>query len=180
MKRVSLFLMILLLTLALFAGCTGKTPDVLESEKNAKVTLENLDWSIPVEIDGGGSTVYTLAQAKAHDMVKIYCSYRFVPRSSNTAPQVTTAIFEGIRFSDFLADIGCPDAQSVTIYHTNEAYYQPFEFGREIINDPESIITWIQNKREVIAESDSYVGFAAANAGVDDMCHSISRIVVHP
>ncbi|MBR0144560.1 MAG: hypothetical protein IJM21_10345 [Clostridia bacterium] len=180
MKRIPLLLMILLFISALFAGCAGKTPDVIESEKNAKVTLETLDWAIPVEIDGGESTTYTLAQAKAHKIVKIYCSYRFVPRSSNTAPQVTTAIFEGILFSDFLADIGYPDASSVTIYHTNESYYKPFEFDKEILNDPGSIITWIQNKKEVIAESDSYVGFAAANGGVDDMCHSIARIVVHP
>ena len=180
MKKALALLMIFFAVFALFAGCAGKTPDVIESEKNAKVTLETLDWSIPVEIEGGNSVVYTLADAKAHDVVKIYCSYRFVPRSSNTAPQVTTSIFEGIRFSDFLADVGCPDASSVTIYHTNESYYKPFEFDKDMIHDPESILTWIQNKREVIAESDSYVGFASAKGGVDDMCHSIARIVVHP
>ena len=179
MKRIPLLLMILLFISALFAGCTGKTPDVIESEAQM-ISLDNLDWSIPVEIDGGESTTYTLAQAKAHKIVKIYCSYRYVSTAPDTNPQVTTAIFEGVRFSDFLADIGYPEASSVTIYHTNTTYYPPFEFGYDLIHDDESIITWIQNKKELIKDSDSHVGFAAAKGGVNDMCHSIARIVVHP
>ena len=179
MKRIPLLLMILLLTLTLFAGCTGKTPDVIESEA-AMLSLDKLDWSIPVEIDGASSTTYTLSQAKNHELVKIYCSFRYASTTPTSNPQVTTAIFEGVRFSDFLADIGYPEASSVTIYHTNTNYYAPFEFDYDLIHDPGSIITWIQNKKEIIKDSDSHVGFASEQGGVEDMCHSIAKIVVHP
>ena len=180
MKRNIALICSLVFILILCVSCTGKTPDVVAAENAATVSLETLDWSIPVEIDGGSSTTYTISQAKDHDIVKIYCSYRFMLRDATDAPQVTTAIFEGVRFSDFLADIGYPDASSVTIYHTNENYYKPRDFDYDLIHDDESIITWIQNKKEVIANSDSYVGFASANGAVEDVCLSIAKIVVHP
>ena len=179
MKRILSLALLLLFLIPLFSACTGKTPDVIESEAQM-VTLDNLDWTIPVEIDGASPTSYSLSQAKEHELVKIYCSFRYASTTPTSNPQVTTAIFEGVRFSDFLADIGYPEASSVTIHHTNTAYYPPFEFDYDMIHHEGSIITWIQNKKEIIKDSDSHVGFASEIGGVEDMCHSIAKIVVHP
>lgn len=179
MKRISAFFLVVMLMSALFVSC-GTTPDVTQAAA-AAVTIEELDWSIPIEIDGGESVTYTIDQAKAHELTKIYASYRQLHDDTKTVnPQVTTAIFEGVLFQTVLDDIGYPDAKSVTVYHTDTEYYKPFEYDSDIIHSEDTIIAWIQNKTSVIANSDTYVGFAAAQGGVDDLCLSVSKIVIHP
>lgn len=180
MKKLYAVILLLAISTTLFAGCTGATPDeVLEAATD--ITVDEVDWSIPVEIDGGESTTYTIAQAKEHELTKIYCSFRYAATESVDSPQVTTAIFEGVKVKDFLADIGYPDAKALTVYHSHTSYYSvPFEYGEEIVQDDESILTWIQNKTEIIKNSSTFVGFAAAKGGVNDFCSSISKIVVHP
>lgn len=164
---------------ALFVSC-GTTPDVVKAAEE-DVTIEELNWSIPIEIDGGESVTYTIDQAKAHELTKIFASYRQLHDDSNNVnPQVTTAIFEGVIFQSVLDDIGYPDADSITVYHSDTDYYSPFEYDSDIIHDEETIITWIQNKTTVIANSDTYVGFASAKGGVDDLCLSVVKIVIHP
>lgn len=178
-KLYSLILLFAILT-TLFAGCTGSTPDeVLEA--STAISIDEVDFKIPVEIEGGESTTYTIDQAKEHELTKIYCSFRYAATESDPTPQVTTAIFEGVKVKDFLADIGCPDAKSLTIYHTNTNYYTvPFEYGEELIQSDETILAWIQNKTEILKNSTTFVGFAAKDGGVNDFCSSISKIVVHP
>ena len=179
MKKFYSVVLLFAILAALFAGCTGSTPDqVLESAAN--ISLDEVDWSIPVEIDGGEATTYTLEQAEAHELTKIYASYRYGNDGSASGPQVTTAIFEGVKVKEFLADIGCPDAKSLSVYHSDTDYYTvPFEYGEELIQSDETILAWIQNKTEIIKESATYIAFAAADGGVNDLCSSISKIVVH-
>lgn len=180
MKKLIAVLLLAALSLAVFSGCTSKTPDVVASEA-ANVTVENVTWSIPVEIDGADATTYTIEQAKAHDLAKTYASFRYMATEADPTPQVTTAIFEGVLFREFLADIGYPEAQSVSIYHTNTSYYKvPFEFDYDMIHSDNSLLAWIQNKNDVIKNSETHVAFASKDGGVNDVCHSIAKIVVHP
>ena len=180
MKKLIAALMLFALFTAMLGSCVSKTPDVVNSEAK-NVSLEDVTWSIPVEIDGAESTTYTIEQAKTHELAKTYASYRAMASADRTEPQVTTAIFEGVLFRDFLADIGYPEAQSVTVYHTNTSYYtDPFEYDYDLIHSDNSVLAWIQNKTEVINGSTSYVAFASKDGGVNDVCHSIAKIVVHP
>lgn len=177
-KLYSLILLLSILT-ALFAGCTGTTPDDALEAATA-VSVDEVTWSIPVEIDGGESTTYTIEQAKAHELTKIYASYRYGNDGSVNGPQVTTAIFEGVMVKDFLADIGCSNATGLSVYHSDTDYYKvPFEYDEELIQDDGTILAWIQNKTEIIKESTTFVAFAAANGEVNDLCSSITKIVVH-
>ena len=74
MKRIISVILLAMMLCAIFAGCTGKTPDQLEAEKKS-ITLEELDWSIPIVIEATGETVtYTMAQAEAHELTKTYIS----------------------------------------------------------------------------------------------------------
>lgn len=180
MKKLYAVILLLAILTALFAGCTGATPDeVLEA--STAISVEDVNWTIPVEIDGGESTTYTIAQAKEHELTKTYCSFRYAATESVDSPQVTTAIFEGVKVKDFLADIGYPDAKGLTVYHSHTDYYKvPFEYGEELIQDDGTVLAWIQNKTEIIKNSSTFVAFAATNGGVNDFCSSITKIVVHP
>ena len=60
MKRTLSLLCAVLMIFVLLASCTGKTPDVLESEANM-MTLDDVNWSIPIIIEATGETVtYTM------------------------------------------------------------------------------------------------------------------------
>ncbi|MBR6763750.1 MAG: hypothetical protein IKM13_08395 [Clostridia bacterium] len=180
MKKLYAVILLLAILTALFAGCTGATPDeVLEA--STAIGVEDVNWTITVEIDGGESTTYTIAQAKEHELTKVYCSFRYAATESVDSPQVTTAIFEGVKVKDFLADIGYPDAKGLTVYHSHTDYYKvPFEYGEELIQDDGTVLAWIQNKTEIIKNSSTFVAFAATNGGVNDFCSSITKIIVHP
>jgi hypothetical protein len=172
--------MILLFISALFAGCAGKTPDVIESEAKL-VTLDDLNWSIPITIEATGETVtYTMEMAQKHDLAKTYISaYQYENAQAQGAPQVTTLILEGVRFKDVLADLGVTECSSVTVTHN--ALSTPFEYDHDIVWSDNTVIGWIQNKNQIVEDSaPSYVAFGSKDGGVHDFCHSIKNIVIHP
>lgn len=180
MKRVISVVLLAMMLCAMFASCTGTTPDQLEAEKKA-MTLDELDWSIPIVIEATGETVtYTLAQAEAHELTKTYISaYQFENAQAQGAPQVTTLILEGVKFADVLTEIGVTDFSSITVEHNNMP--DLFEFDKEISLGDGTIIGWIQNKTLVVEDSyPTYVAFGSDKGGVHDFCHSIKQITVHP
>ena len=103
MKRVVSILCTAIMIFALLASCTGKTPDVIASEAKL-VTLDDINWSIPITIEATGETVtYTMEQALKHDRAKTYISaYQAVGDNAvgGNAPQVATFILEGVLFKD--------------------------------------------------------------------------------
>lgn len=180
MKRVISIVLLAMMLCAMFASCTGTTPDQLEAEKKA-MTLDELDWSIPIVIEATGETVtYTMAQAEAHELAKTYISaYQFENAQAQGAPQVTTLILEGVKFADVLEEIGVADCSSITVEHNNMP--DLFEYDKEVVYHDGTIIGWIQNKTLVVEDSyPSYVAFGSSEAGVHDFCHSIKQITVHP
>ena len=180
MKRIAALILLLGLFCCLLGSCTGKTPDVIESEA-AMVTLDDVNWSIPIVIEATGETVtYTIEQAKAHPLAKTYISaYQFENAQAQGAPQVTTLILEGVLFKDVLADIGVTECSSITITHNNMP--NTFEYDKDIVWSDNTVIGWIQNKTMIVEDSaPSYVAFGSKDAGVHDFCHSIKEITIHP
>ena len=180
MKRTLSLLCAVLMIFALLASCTGKTPDVLESEANM-MTLDDVNWSIPIIIEATGETVtYTMDQAKAHDLAKTYISaYQFENESAMGAAQVTTLVFEGVCFKDVLADIGVTECSSITVTHNNRP--DLYEYDKDLVWSDDTILGWIQNKKEIVEDSaPSYVAFGSKDAGVHDFCHSVKDITIHP
>jgi len=181
MKRTlaTVLFLAMMSVMLLLSGCTGTTPDDA-AEAETAITLDEMKWSFTVEIDGGETTTYTYEDALKHELTKTYCSYRYAYSGSGSNPQVTTSIFEGCKVSEFLADVGCQDATKIEIYHTNTKYYsEPFVFEPEVFNSEGSVICWIQNKKDVISNSESHVGFASSEGGVNDMCTSVAKIVIY-
>jgi len=180
MKRFVSLICAVLMIAALLASCTGKTPDVLESEANM-MTLDDVNWSIPIIIEATGETVtYTMDQAKAHDLAKTYISaYQFENESAMGAAQVTTLVFEGVCFKDVLADIGVTECSSITVTHNNRP--DLYEYDKDLVWSDDTILGWIQNKTMIVEDSaPSYVAFGAKDAGVHDFCHSVKDITIHP
>ena len=180
MKRFVSLICAVLMIAALFVSCTGKTPDVIESEANL-VTLDDINWSIPIIIEATGETVtYTMDQAKAHDLAKTYISaYQFENESAMGAAQVTTLVFEGVCFKDVLADIGVTECSSITVTHN--ALPNPFEYDHDIVWGDNTVLGWIQNKTMIVEDSaPTYVAFGSKDAGVHDFCHSVKDITIHP
>jgi len=180
MKKALSLLCALLMVFALLASCTGKTPDVIESEA-AMVTLDDINWSIPIVIEATGETVtYTMEQAKAHPLAKTYISaYQYENASAMGAAQVTTLVFEGVMFKDVLADIGVTECSSITVSHNNLP--DLYEFDQDLVWSDDTILGWIQNKTMVVEDSaPSYVAFGSKGGGVHDFCHSVKEIVIHP
>ena len=182
MKRAVSLLCAMIMIFALLASCTGKTPDVIESEAKM-VTLDDVNWSIPITIEATGETVtYTMEQAQKHDLAKTYISaYQLIGDNSagNNAPQVATFILEGVLFKDVLADLGVTECSSVTVTHN--ALSTPFEYDHDIVWSDNTVIGWIQNKNQIVEDSaPSYVAFGSKDGGVHDFCHSIKNIVIHP
>ena len=181
-KRTISLLCALIMVFALLASCTGKTPDVIESEA-AMMSLDDVNWSIPIVIEATGETVtYTMEQAKTHALAKTYISaYQAVGdnEAGNNAPQVATFIFEGVLFKDVLADIGVTECSSVTVTHN--AISTPFEYDKDIVWSDNTVVGWIQNKTMIVEDSaPSYVAFGSKDGGVHDFCHSIKEIIIHP
>ncbi len=181
MKRVFALILLLGLFCCLFGSCTGKTPDVIESEAKL-VTLDDVNWSIPITIEATGETVtYTMEMAKKHDLAKTYISaYQYENAEAQGAPQVTTLILEGVLFKDVLADLGVTECSSVSVAH-NAADRGVYEYGHDIVWSDNTVIGWIQNKNQIVEDSaPSYVAFGSKDGGVHDFCHSIKNIVIHP
>ncbi|MCQ2445407.1 MAG: hypothetical protein MJ141_00790 [Clostridia bacterium] len=68
MKKATAFLLVLICIAAICGSCASKTPDVIESEEKAAITIDTLDWSL--EVEGGNVDTYTLADAKKHPFSK--------------------------------------------------------------------------------------------------------------
>ena len=180
MKRIISVVLLAMMLCAIFASCTGTTPDQLEAQKK-EMTLEELDWSIPIVIEETGETVtYTLAQAEAHELTKTYISvYQFENEKAQGAPQVTTMILEGVIFKEVLEEIGVADCSSITVEHNNMP--DLFEYDKDIVYSDNTLIGWIQNKTLVVEDSyPSYVALGSKDAGVHEFCHSIKQITIHP
>ena len=181
MKRFIALLCSVLMLAALLVSCTGKTPDVLESEAKL-VTLDDINWSIPIIIEATGETVtYTMEQATNHDLAKTYISaYQYENESAMGAPQVTTLILEGVLFKDVLADLGVTECSSITVSH-NAANRGTYEYNRDLVWSDDTVLGWIQNKKEIVEDSaPSYVAFGSKDGGVHDFCHSVKDITIHP
>ena len=180
MKRFVSLICAVLMIAALLASCTGKTPDVLESEANM-MTLDDVNWSIPIIIEATGETVtYTMEQAKTHDLAKTYISaYQYENADAQGAPQVTTLILEGVCFKDVLADLGVTECSSITVTHNNRP--DLYEYDKDLVWSDDTILGWIQNKKEIVEYSaPTYVAFGSKDAGVHDFCHSVKDITIHP
>lgn len=180
MKRVISVLCILVMLTAIFGACTSKTPDVVQSEAQ-NVTLDDVNWSIPIIIEATGETVtYTMDQAKAHELAKTYISaYQLENEAVQGSPQVATLILQGVRFSDVLADLGITECSGVTVTHNTLP--DIFEYDEDIVWSENTLIGWIQNMTMVVAGSaPSYVAFGSKEGGVHDYCHSIKDITIHP
>ena len=181
MKRIAALILLLGLACCLLGSCTGKTPDVIESEAKM-MTLDDVNWSIPITIEATGETVtYTMEQAKKHDLAKTYISaYQYENADAQGAPQVTTLILEGVRFKDVLADLGVTQCSSVSVPH-NAENRGVYEYDEEIVWSDDTIVGWIQNKNQIVEDSaPSYVAFGSKLGGVHDFCHSIKEIIIHP
>ena len=181
MKRIAALILLLGLFCCLFGSCTGKTPDVIESEAKL-VTLDDINWSIPITIEATGETVtYTMEMAQKHDLAKTYISaYQYENAEAQGAPQVTTLILEGVLFKDVLADLGVTECSSVSVAH-NAADRGVYEYDHDIVWSDNTVIGWIQNKNQIVEDSaPSYVAFGSKDGGVHDFCHSIKNIVIHP
>ena len=177
MRRILSILLLIALTAALMMGCTSKTPDVVESEAK-DVKLEDVNWTVPITIEATGETKdYTIDMAKAHDLAKAYISAYPGYGQAYDAPQVTTFILEGVRFSDVLADLGVSDCSGITVMHSKGDAY---EYDKDLVFDEATVLGWIQNKNQIVAASEpTYVGFGAKEGGVHDFCSSVQSIIVH-
>jgi len=181
MKRILSALLITAALVAMLASCTGTTPD--EVETSTIPTLEELDWSLPVE--GSVNTTYTLADAQKHELSKVYSS---VWVSDDPDQQLNgikyrerSYIMGGILFSEFLADVGAESASKVT-------YYGHDIYGAEVVGTmtPEDmasadvLLTWIMNKTNALRDSETFVGIVCSGTYSSDFlcCLSVDKVVI--
>jgi len=183
MKKVLASILLLVSMLTLLASCTGTTPDAAASEAKASLSPDSLNWSITVE--GGSAAAYTQADAQKHDIVKGIASMWLTVTGGNTgskkAANHTSFICEGIKMSDFLADMGKSDAASIT-YTGTDVYGEPFEASmtaEEMANE-KVMIAWIYNKKDVFPDSTTHVAILDGSGTLDESlnCLSIEKIVI--
>ena len=163
-KTVSVFALLLILAMlpALFAACSGKTPDVIAAEEEAQKTVENLDWSFAVE--GAEKTTYTLADAKQHEMKHMITTCKLSGEGDVKAAPKSFRV-DGISFQDFLADVGATGATSFTYYgHNVFGEEMSYTFTPEECKDEKIMIGWISNKDNLLSDSITYVGIFAPNS----------------
>ncbi len=191
-KVISVLLLVALLSAMLFS-CTSKTPDVVASEEAAAQNLETMTWTL--EVEGGSAASYTRAEAEAHELSKIYGSMmKAVDQAggNGTGTVQTSFICEGIKLSEFLADMGRGKdgdnpATSVTYYGQiitfkgGDKFYEDMSFtiDEENLWNDEVLIGWICNKTQLLFDSESYVGIFAPPAvlGFTSNC-SVTKIVI--
>ena len=180
MKRIVSSLAVLLLLTSLFAGCTGKTPDVIASEEAAAVNLETMTWTL--EVEGGNVTSYTRADAEKHALSKMYVS---MPRSCDPGTNGTGWIqmgfqMSGILMREFLEDVGRPDAKKVT-YEGKNLYGEDITYTIEgdLLQSDDVMIGWIMNKKDLLLDTWSYVG-VCGNARLSSFtcCNSVTKLII--
>lgn len=182
-KSILAMTLLVLMLVPLFVGCASKTPDVVAAE-NA-MTLEKLDWSF--EVEGGSKTTYTLADAKAHEMSKVIVSMFTRYPEGYVDPNLIEGtnvswLAEGIKFTEFLEDVGAADATRVTWYG-NDAYGEEVSgvLEGDLLKDEKNVlIGWVKNKEEVLPNrSKTYVGIFGSTALTDFVsCCSLYKIVI--
>jgi len=180
MKKAIAFLLLCTTFACFLCSCTGTTPE--KAKEATKLTMETLDWTLQVE--GGSAETYTLADAQKHDLSKGVCSM-WVGQDGNNTPGksaiMTSFIIEGITFADFLTDMGKPDATKVT-FIGKDYLGQPVEYtlAPEELANPKVIIGWIRNKKEVLCDTETYVGVFDGDGSYVDFpnCSSVEKIVI--
>lgn len=183
MKRITATLLLAVSLVCLLVSCTGTTPDAAKKEAEAAVTVDNLNWSIAVE--GASKDAYTISDAKAHDISKGIVSMWLTVTGGNTgskkAANRTSFIAEGVKFSEFLADVGASDATTATFSGT-DIYGSPFEYtmNAEEMNNEKVLLAWIYNKKDVFPDSLTYVGIVDGSGELADFgnCLSVEKIVI--
>ena len=181
MKRILAVLTLSLALLALFASCTGKTPDVIAAEEAAEVNIKTVTWTL--EIEGAEKTSYTRAEAETHDLSKIFTSIKkHVENDANGVGAMQTTIrVDGIPLHVMLEDLGRADAKKLTCYGT-DTYGNPAEFTVEgdLLQSDEVLLGWIMNKDQILYDSKSYVGILASTTAAPDFpyCTSVTKIVI--
>ena len=180
MKRIgSVFAIVLIVAIlsALLGACSGKTPDVIAAEEEAQKTVENLDWSFAVE--GAEKTVYTLADAKQHDMKHIITTCKLSGEGDVKAAPKSFRV-DGISFQDFLADVGATGATSIT-YYGHDVFGDEFSYTltADECKDDSILIGWISNKDKLLSDSITYVGiFAPSTSATFVGSTSLIKIVI--
>ena len=182
-KSIIAVLLIALTLIACFGSCTSKTPDVIASEQAAAVNLDSITWSL--NITGAEKTTYTREEAEAHELSKVivsmYVAYENGPDGNGIAGTIKSFICEGIKMSEFLADIGAADAASLTFHgkdHEGKDVDVTIE-GDDLQND-KVIVGWIMNKTEILPNfTESYVGiFCDSSVSSFDCCCSVTDIEI--
>lgn len=176
MRKSFLFLVLATsMILSIFCSC-GKTPDVVAEE--AEITLDKVDWSF--DIEGADTTKYTIADAKKHELSKVICSMELTIEDANIASTVKSMRIDGIKFKEFLADIGKADATSATFYSQNINNTETIEYTMtaEEMNSDDILIGWICNLTDPIPDTQTYVGiFAASTIAKFPSVTSVTKIV---
>lgn len=176
-KSFTALVLVVMMMVALFASCTGTTPDVAAQE--AILTLDEVSWS--VELEGVDATSYTQAEAEAHALSKVIASMVISVEDTNMASARKSFLVEGIKFTEFLADIGASDAASVTFYGTDlyEAEVS-YTMTAEDIASEEILLAWICNKTEILPDTKTYVGIiCSSNYNMEfPSCCSVNKIVI--
>lgn len=186
MRKVTSLLLFAIFALSLLlSSCAGKTPDVVAAEEAAAVNLETMTWTLAVE--GGNVDSYTRADAEKHDLSKMYVS---MPRSTG-AEGVGTGTgwvqmgfqVSGIRLREFLEDVGRPDAKKVT-YEGKNLFGEDISvvIEGEFVQSDDIMIGWIMNKKDLLLDTQTYVGvFANGNsAALKDFtsCTWVSKLII--
>jgi len=183
MKRIIATILLAVSMLALLASCAGTRPDAAASEAKAALSPYTLNWSIAIE--GGSADTYTQADAQNHEIIKGIASMWLTVTGGNTgskkAANHTSFICEGIKMSDFLADMGKSDAASIT-YTGTDVYGSPFEatMNAEEMANEKVMIAWIYNKKDVFPDSTTYVAILDGSGTLDESlnCLSVEKIVI--
>ena len=181
MKRIGCALCALLFLLPmLFASCTGKTPDVLESEREAAVNLDSVTWTL--EVEGADASSYTRAEAEKHALSKTVVSMwiSYTGGDIGDDQHVTSFLVQGIRLSEFLSDVGRPDAEKITCYGTDvNGRDISFTVSGELLSSEKVLLGWIRNKTELLPDTKTNVGVFGSSSLADfTSCSSVSKIVI--
>ena len=182
-RSVFAVLAAVMLLVSVFASCTGKTPDVIEKEQAALISLDTVTWSLAVE--GAEKTSYSRSEAEAHPLshmiVSMYCQYETGPDGNGIAGTTKSFRLDGITLKEFLADVGASNASKVTYY--GKSYDDTdvvFTIEGDLLQSDEVMIGWIMNKTEIIPNfTKTYVGvFGSSSLRDFTSCCSVSKIVI--
>lgn len=178
MKKTTAFLLVLICIAAICGSCASKTPDVIESEEKAAITIDTLDWSL--EVEGGNVDTYTLADAKKHEISKMITSALKSSDDPNYQAGWISFRVDGICLYEFLEDVGRSDATKVTCYGT-DVYGKDTAIVLEgdLLTTKDVKIGWIMNITDVLIDTTSYVGiFGSTSVTEFTSCNCITKIVI--